>query len=127
VIEAARLLSKPGWTVDAVADRFGWSVRRVHRQFVSTCGYGAKVLQRILRLQRAIRIAHAASSSRTWSLTHLAAAAGYADQSHMSREFRALTGFTPADYLMASDRRVGTWLDEDDHDNVRDRHETSGS
>jgi hypothetical protein len=38
-----------------------------------------------------------------------------------------LTGFTPADYLMASDRRVGTWLDEDDHDNVRDRHETSGS
>jgi AraC-like DNA-binding protein len=110
VIAAARALARQGATIDALARDLGWTTRRVHRQFVSACGYGPKVLQRVLRLQRAI---HAADGSSTGSisLTQLAAVAGYADQAHMTREFRVLTSFTPRDYLSSARPRVWTWLD----------------
>jgi AraC-like DNA-binding protein len=55
-------------------------------------GYGPKVLARILRLQRALRSPH-----RTTDLARVAADAGYADQSHLSREVRALTGQSPTE------------------------------
>ncbi len=125
VVTAARLLARAGSTVDDAAVQLGWSVRRLHRQFVAACGYGPKLLQRVLRLQRALRLAHgpervtddashrAGGLATPGSLTALAAAAGYADQAHMTREFRALTGFTPRDYLSAANPCAGQWLDSD--------------
>jgi AraC-like DNA-binding protein len=38
--------------------------------------------------------------------------AGYADQAHMTREFRDLTGFTPRQLLGRAVADVGRWLDE---------------
>jgi AraC-like DNA-binding protein len=110
VVAAARRLTLERSTIDDLAEHLDWNVRRVHRQFVSTCGYGPKMLQRVLRLQRTIRVAHA-SLTKPASLPQLAAVAGYADQAHMTREFRALTGFTPAEYLSAADPNVGRWLE----------------
>jgi AraC-like DNA-binding protein len=60
------------------------SERRLHRRFTAAVGYGPKTLQRVLRLQR---------------LLALAAEAGYADQAHMSRELRRLTGRSPGALL----------------------------
>jgi AraC-like DNA-binding protein len=72
--------------------------RRLRRRFAAAIGYGPKTLQRVLRLQRALRLAggRARPGAR---LAMTAAEAGYADQAHMSRELRALTGRSPAALL----------------------------
>lgn len=64
--------------------------RRAHDHF----GYGPKTLHRILRLQHMLRLA---ASQKRDSLAMIAHAAGYADQSHMTRDVRELTTLTPLD------------------------------
>jgi AraC-like DNA-binding protein len=66
--------------------------RRLHRRCCTAVGYGPKTLERVLRFQRAVRLA-----GQTGSLAVLAARAGYADQAHLSRESRRLGGATPSD------------------------------
>ena len=100
-------------SVTALCDMLGWSPRRLHREMTETCGYGAKTLQRIVRLQRTLRLARRrAFAQRRPSLAVLALDAGYADQAHMTREFRDLTGFTPRELLARQGADVGSWLDE---------------
>jgi transcriptional regulator GlxA family with amidase domain len=70
--------------------------RRLHRRFEAAIGYGPKTFQRVLRLQRALGLAGRGTQPR---LALIAAAAGYADQAHMSRELRALTGRSPSPLL----------------------------
>ena len=72
--------------------------RRLRRRFTAAIGYGPKTFQRVLRLQRALRLAGGAAEPCA-SLAMIAAEAGYADQAHMSRELRALTGRSPAALL----------------------------
>ncbi|MGW3961655.1 helix-turn-helix domain-containing protein [Amycolatopsis sp. NPDC005003] len=82
---------------DLVAERAGApslsgavSERRLRRRFVQAVGYGPATYLRVSRFQRAVALAPFAPT-----LAALAAAAGYADQAHLSRECRALTGLTP--------------------------------
>jgi AraC-like DNA-binding protein len=70
----------------------GTSERTVRRHCQQAFGYGPKTLDRILRMQRFLRLAHLQGAL---SLAELAAAAGYADQAHLTREARELTGMTP--------------------------------
>ena len=72
--------------------------RRLQRAFDRSVGVSPKVLARVLRFRRAVRQLDGAAS-RPGSWAGLAALAGYADQSHFIREFRALAGLTPAAYL----------------------------
>jgi AraC-like DNA-binding protein len=113
---ARRLVIDRTVTVRDVARDLGWSERRLHREITATCGYGPKTLQRIVRLQRALRASRAGVATRPPSLaptlSRLALDAGYADQAHMTREFRDLTGFTPRQLLGRSVADVGRWLDE---------------
>jgi AraC-like DNA-binding protein len=113
---ARRLVMDRSATVRDVARDFGWSERRLHREITATCGYGPKTLQRIVRLQRALRASRAGVATRPPSLaptlSRLAFDAGYADQAHMTREFRDLTGFTPRQLLARSVVDVGKWMDE---------------
>lgn len=53
-----------------------------------------------LRLERAMML----MAHTEISLTDVALAAGFADQSHFSRSFRRLTGVTPADWRKAHKR-----------------------
>ncbi|MCQ1809930.1 helix-turn-helix domain-containing protein [Neorhizobium galegae] len=62
--------------------------RRSHDHF----GYGPKTLERILRLQRFLRMVRQPASG---NLALLALEAGYADQAHMTRDVKELTTFTP--------------------------------
>jgi len=102
-------------SVDTLGTMLGWSLRRLHREMTITCGYGAKTLQRILRLQRTLRLARQrALAHRRPTLAMLALDAGYADQAHMTREFRDLTGFTPRELVASSNADVGRWLDDAD-------------
>jgi AraC-like DNA-binding protein len=64
-------------------------------------GYGPKMFQSMLRFQRLIKIAKEAAVRQ--SLPELALAAGYADQAHMTREFRRFTGTQPTALLRSAE------------------------
>jgi AraC-like DNA-binding protein len=74
----------------AAADVFV-SERQLERRFADHIGYGPKTLQRVLRFQRFLEQVTAPRVS----LAGAAAVAGYADQSHLSRETRRLADLTP--------------------------------
>lgn len=59
----------------------------------STSATGPKTLQRVLRFQRFMRAAPRVE------LAGAAALAGYADQSHLSRETRRLAGMSPRELV----------------------------
>lgn len=80
-------------SVAELADRLGLTVRQVHRHCVEEFGLPPSVLRRVARLHRAARLHREGGAGS--GLAGLALGAGYADQAHMSREIRALTGLTP--------------------------------
>ena len=80
--------------VARLADDLGVSERALHRRCTAAVGYGPKVLDRVLRLRRAL---DAPAELRHPGPGAIAAAVGYADQAHLSRECRRLTGRTPSD------------------------------
>lgn len=83
----------PG-TIAALAADLGVTERTLHRRCTVAVGYGPKVLDRVLRLRRALA---APTGLRQRGLGAIAAASGYADQAHLTRECRRLTGRTPSD------------------------------
>lgn len=91
------LACHPAATVDDLCARLGWSPREVRRRFVAALGFGPKAMQRMLRFQRVLSEARRAGAAVT--LSRIGAAAGYADQAHMTREFRALAHTTPGSLL----------------------------
>jgi AraC-like DNA-binding protein len=74
----------------------GCSERTLRRRCHEAFGYGPKTLQRILRFQRFLRSIESAGGS---PLSAAALAAGYADQAHLSREARELSGMSPRTLL----------------------------
>lgn len=75
----------------ALADEVGLTPRHLHRRLLRTFGYGTSVLGRLLRFQRFLSVRETTGAG---SLAELAAAAGYADQAHLARDCRAITGLT---------------------------------
>jgi AraC-like DNA-binding protein len=101
VAEAAAMVTGAGEAAaapDVAAARleepFAVSERRLRRRFVQAVGYGPATYLRVSRFQRAVALA-----PRVPGLAALAAAAGYSDQAHLSRDCRALTGLTPRAYF----------------------------
>jgi AraC-like DNA-binding protein len=84
-----------GMTV--ILDRLDVSPRTLRRRCEEAFGYGPKTLDRILRFQRFLDLARQARDPR---LAALAFEAGYADQAHLTREVRRLSGFSPAALLV---------------------------
>ena len=94
-------------TVAEVADGLGVSERQLHRRCTAAVGYGPKVLDRVLRFRRFLRLAEGSpGAAGSGSIADLAAAAGYADQSHLTRETGRLAGTTPARLLATHVRSV---------------------
>ena len=77
--------------IDTLAGELGLTPRSFHREIVAWTGLAPKRLARIFRLQATLSRLRA---DRT-PLATLATEAGYADQAHMTREFRALAAATP--------------------------------
>jgi AraC-like DNA-binding protein len=110
----ARALSAedPARTVGAMAEAGRVSPRQLERDVRRAAGVAPKLLTRTVRFQRV--------RDRLWhepgvSLATLAAECGYADQAHLSREFKEFSGRTPARFaaeaaatqkLLASGRSV---------------------
>jgi len=82
--------------VDALVALTGLGTRQIERAFRDTVGYGPKTLCRLARFQRVVR-AIEPSIRPNWA--RLAAQTGYADQSHLAREFREYAGTTLTSYV----------------------------
>jgi AraC-like DNA-binding protein len=93
VLEAARLLSRPGARAELVAGQLGIGERQLRRRCQAAVGYGPRMLNRVLRFRRFVSRIDAGGAV---DLATIAAEAGYADQAHLTRESNRLAGLTPA-------------------------------
>lgn len=84
----ARYLGE-GASVAEVARAVGLGERQLHRRSLLAFGYGPKTLARILRLGRALVLARSGVPAGD-----CAQRTGFADQAHLARDVRALTGTT---------------------------------
>jgi len=97
--EAERMLSLLDSKVAAtapdaadIASALGVSVRTFRRRCEELFGYGPKTLERILRFQRFLTLVRSPIETH---LADCALRAGYADQPHLSRESRRISGLSP--------------------------------
>jgi len=97
-------LNDPTQRVEYLANDLGLSERQLRRRFLAAVGYGPKTLQRVLRLRRFLSSSRAEVDAAPVSLAGVAFEAGYADQAHLARECRVLTGLAPSE-LIATNRR----------------------
>jgi AraC-like DNA-binding protein len=82
-----------------LADEIGWSRRHFAGRFREQIGLAPKPTGRVLRFRRAVDLLERASGETT--IARVAAGAGYADHSHLVREFRALAGCAPSELIAA--------------------------
>lgn len=92
-------------SVTALAGELWMSDRQLRRRIVSGLGFGPKMYQRIARLQLFIALATTRSGDR--DLARLASDAGFADQSHLTRESARLSGLSPVQLLDSIDETCG--------------------
>ncbi|TDB61039.1 AraC family transcriptional regulator [Photorhabdus khanii subsp. guanajuatensis] len=79
--------------LDKLAHAVGMSKYHLCRQFSEKFGLSPSRYQRQLRLQQAKRML-----STDWEIAEIAAACGFADQSHLGRAFKSTYGITPRNY-----------------------------
>jgi AraC-like DNA-binding protein len=83
--------------VAAVADDVGWSRRHLGEQFRAETGISPSDARRLARFA----LSHRLARNPGRSLVDVAVEAGYADQPHMTREWRELCGYTPGQWREA--------------------------
>jgi AraC-like DNA-binding protein len=125
--------------VSDLAEQTGWSSRHLASRFRAEIGLTPKAAARVIRFNRArhllVRQAIAtatatatapaittatATATGGYRLADLAATCGYFDQAHLAREFNALAGCPPSQWLAEEFRNVqaagdpagGTWSDQ---------------
>ncbi|MDF3834926.1 helix-turn-helix domain-containing protein [Cupriavidus basilensis] len=81
--------------ISGLRKMIGWSERHLSSRFQCQLGMTPKLAARRLRFSQMRGMLDADAQE---GLTDLALACGYADQSHMTREFRAFAGCSPAAY-----------------------------
>jgi AraC-like DNA-binding protein len=89
--------------VGEVAGATGYSTKRFIRLFEEGVGLTPKRFCRVLRLQAVLQ-SLARGLRIEWA--EVAAASGYCDQSHLIRDFRAMTGVTPARYRPVDEKSI---------------------
>jgi AraC-like DNA-binding protein len=115
--------------VSALAAETGWSGRHLTSRFRAEIGLTPKAAARVIRFSRArhLLVTQLAAGpgpgpggpgpgapSAPHRLADLAVTCGYFDQAHLAREFRALAGCPPSQWLAEEFRNVqaGAWLAE---------------
>ena len=92
--------------IHQVAEDFGRSRRHFERIFLETVGIPAKTFAKIIRFHRAV---HLMTGPQRLSLAQIAAELNYADQSHLTHDFKDLTGVSPTRF----DRTHVAFLQDD--------------
>ncbi|WP_406290097.1 helix-turn-helix domain-containing protein [Embleya sp. NBC_00896] len=83
--------------ITELARETGWSRRHLGARFRETVGLPPKAVARVLRFGHALALLDGADPPRSWA--DVAIEAGYYDQAHFNRDFKALAGCTPSVYL----------------------------
>ena len=101
VVAMVDRLSKAGSMpqVNEIARELGISSRQLHRRFLAAVGVPPKRFFRVLRFARVWQLA-SMQPRETWA--SLAAEHGYADQAHLTREFRPF-GAEPPTHTITPD------------------------
>lgn len=89
---SSRLRARTGANI---ADAFGVSERTIQRALRATLGRGPKWVSKRIRLQE---VARALASTDAIDVAALATELGYADQAHLTADFRTTAGTTPGAY-----------------------------
>lgn len=88
----------PSMRVHELSSHFDLVPRSLQRRFTSELGMPPKTFGRLVRLHETLwRIQTTEAAQHNWA--HLASQTGFADQSHLHREFRALVGLSPTELL----------------------------
>jgi AraC-like DNA-binding protein len=98
---ADRLLPGHAEDVTALPSELFISERQLRRRVQAGIGLAPKVVHRMLRFQGFLALAHGREGHPA-ELARLAAEAGYADQSHLTRECLRLSGLSPAALMRES-------------------------
>jgi hypothetical protein len=111
----------PGWTTPAWVDGLRWSVaqatgpgsslRTLERRIMRWTGLPMRRLRRLVRAETALsqaRMQAVQGQPPPWS--DVAALGGYADQAHLCRETREITGHSPAELARRAGDDDGYWL-----------------
>ena len=80
----------------------GYTERHIERMFIESVGVTPKKFAGIVKLHYFLK--HLKNKPISQSLTAMAYEAGYADQSHLIKEFKKFTGMTPGIYLHKADK-----------------------
>ena len=96
-----RLLTWRSNDVGSLTAELHISERQLRRRALAAIGLAPKLVQRILRFQRFLALAHA-REELVGELALLAAGSGYADQPHLTRESLQLAGLSPRALLRES-------------------------
>jgi AraC-like DNA-binding protein len=118
----AAFVSDQRYPTTTVADEQGTSSRQVERRVRRLTGASPKQLASLTRFQAA---RDAIWADPSIDLARLAAEVGYADQPHLTREFRRYSGLTPARFARESAARK-RWLADHDVAFVQDRSKLEG-
>jgi AraC-like DNA-binding protein len=101
-LEAVPRLLRRGTSIRSLAGSLYISERQLRRRLEAAVGIAPKPLQRVFRFQRFLALVQAGDTQP--NLGRLAREAGYADQSHLSREAVRLAGRTPGTLLQHADK-----------------------
>ena len=89
----------------------GRSRRQLERQMRTMTGWSARALTGLARAEGALLLAaHSTQSRVNWA--SIAAEAGYADQSHLCRELRRYTGFSPQQLWRCVPNEEDLWVNK---------------
>jgi AraC-like DNA-binding protein len=96
-----RLLRSGGRvSLSDLAEATGWSDRHLRSRFRTETGLSPKGAARVIRFHRARRLLlQRTAAGPPPVLADLAAECGYYDQAHLARDFRALAGCSPTEWL----------------------------
>lgn len=91
---ATQLCAAPRTSIDALADHHCVSRRQLERDVLRWIGTSPRHLSRVARVQAVSRRASLGAP-----LADIAADVGFADQAHLSRAVREITGLTPTEFV----------------------------
>jgi AraC-like DNA-binding protein len=114
VTSAWRLLGEAdgGCTITSLAQQVGSSTRQLSAQFGHVLGVSPKQASRIMRFERAQELRRSRPGS---TIGRVAASSGYADQSHMARDWHDFAGSSPTDWRRQELRFVQDERSQEDH------------
>lgn len=85
--------------IDQLCRELGLTRQHLARLFEREVGVSPKLVARVTRVQHAMSLARRRASPGPVPWARTAMDAGYADQSHLIADFRALVGVTPTEWL----------------------------